>query len=39
LDDAACRELTRKAKFKPALNDAGNPVASVYANTFTWTIK
>lgn len=39
LDDAACKELSRKAKFKPALNDAGNPIASVYSNTFTWQIN
>ncbi|KQM21880.1 energy transducer TonB [Novosphingobium sp. Leaf2] len=35
-DAAACRLLKRIARFKPALNRQGKPVASYYTNTVVW---
>lgn len=32
-DDAVCKGLMKRAKFKPALDVAGNPIASYYINT------
>lgn len=38
LDEATCRNLTRRARFKPATDGEGNPVAGEYASTIRWVI-
>jgi protein TonB len=38
LDEAACRALTRRARFKPATNGEGEPVAGSYSNSVRWQI-
>lgn len=38
LDAAACNALTRRAKFEPAVNYDGQPVASMYSNRVHWQI-
>lgn len=38
LDEAACRALTRRARFKPATNGEGQPVAGSYSNSVRWQI-
>jgi len=37
LDDATCKNVTRRARFKPALED-GQPVQSTYTNRIRWVI-
>jgi protein TonB len=39
LDDTACRLLTRRARFNPAKEAGGNPIASSYAGRFRWQIQ
>lgn len=38
LDNAACRALTRRAKYSPATDAAGNPIATTKTRTVVWTI-
>lgn len=38
LDDTTCRLLTRRARFKPAQDQAGNPIASSYGGRTRWQI-
>ena len=38
LDDAACRAITRRARFTPATNGEGQPVAGSYSNSVRWQI-
>jgi len=38
LDDATCRNLTRRARFKPATDGNGTPVVGEYANNIRWVI-
>ena len=38
LDDAACRAITRRARFNPATNGDGQPVAGTYSNSVRWQI-
>ena len=38
LDDAACRAITRRARFNPATNGEGQPVAGTYSNSVRWQI-
>lgn len=38
LDDATCRNLTRRARFRPATDGNGNPVTGEYANNIRWVI-
>lgn len=37
LDDATCKNVTRRARFKPAMQD-GTPVQSTYSNRIRWVI-
>lgn len=37
-DDVVCRSLMKRAEFLPALDDAGNPIASYYRNTVRFMI-
>lgn len=39
LDDAACKDYTRYARFDPALNDAGNPISSSYSQSIRYTLN
>lgn len=36
LDDAACRNFTRRARYKPAQNDAGQPMATTGSQRIRW---
>lgn len=36
LDDAACRYLTRRARFNPAKDGSGNPTNAVYSGRVRW---
>jgi protein TonB len=38
LDQTACRMLMRRARFTPARDAAGMPIASDYANNVVWTL-
>jgi periplasmic protein TonB len=38
LDKTACRKLMSRARFKPALDMAGNPTATTYAGGVTWKL-
>ncbi|WP_081590475.1 energy transducer TonB [Blastomonas sp. AAP53] len=38
LDEATCKNVTRRARFKPALDSAGNPIADSYSNAVRWEI-
>lgn len=38
LDDATCGNITRRARFDPALDDHGNPALGTYTNRVTWLI-
>lgn len=38
LDEATCRNLLRRARFDPAKDGSGNPVASEYASNIRWVI-
>jgi len=37
LDDATCKNVTRRARFKPAMQD-GQPIQSSYSNRIRWVI-
>ena len=39
LDDAACKSMTRYARFDPALNDAGNPVSGSWSTSIRYQIN
>jgi len=38
LDDAACKLITRRARFTPATNGEGQPITGSYSNSVRWTI-
>lgn len=38
LDQAACRNLTRRARFEPALDRDGNPVAGSFSRRVRWVL-
>jgi TonB family protein len=38
LDLATCSNITRRARFQPALDDAGNPTTGIYNNRVKWQI-
>ena len=38
LDDAACRAITRRARFSPATDGEGNPTTGTYSNSVRWQI-
>lgn len=38
LDQAACKNLTRRARFRPALDANGNPTTGSYSNAVRWEI-
>ena len=38
LDDTACRLLSRRARFNPGKDSAGQPTGGVYDGRFTWRI-
>jgi len=38
LDSEACRLLTRRGRFKPAMDSSGNPVNDSYSSRFVWVI-
>jgi protein TonB len=38
LDDAACRAITRRARFTPATDGEGNPTTGTYSNSVRWQI-
>jgi protein TonB len=39
LDHAACKELTEKARFDPALDEKGEPVSAQFSTKITFRIK
>lgn len=39
LDDAACRDITRYARFEPALNDAGDPITGSWATRIVYQLN
>jgi protein TonB len=38
LDEAACRAITRRARFHPATDGDGNPTTGTYSNSVRWQI-
>jgi protein TonB len=38
LDDAACRLITERARFEPAKDRKGKPIAGTYSNSVRWQI-
>jgi TonB family protein len=38
LDLATCTNITRRARFRPALDNAGNPTTGTYSNRVRWQI-
>jgi protein TonB len=38
LDDAACRSITRRARFNPATDGEGQPTSGTYSNSVRWQI-
>jgi len=38
LDEAACRAITRRARFTPATDGEGNPTTGTYSNSVRWQI-
>lgn len=38
LDQAACRALTRRARYSPAVDAAGNPIASTQSRRVVWRL-
>lgn len=38
LDEAACRNITRRARFTPARDGEGNPTTGTYSNAIRWVI-
>lgn len=39
LDDAACKDIARYGKFKPALNDAGDPTTGSWGTTIVYQLN
>ncbi|MEO6581121.1 MAG: energy transducer TonB [Sphingomicrobium sp.] len=39
LDRATCQVITRRSRFRPAVDFAGRPVASNYAGSIEWTLR
>jgi periplasmic protein TonB len=38
LDEAACKNITRRARFTPATDGEGNPTGGTYSNAIRWVI-
>ena len=38
LDEAACKNITRRARFTPAMDGEGKPTTGTYANAIRWVI-
>lgn len=38
LDQAACRALTKRARFTPGVDETGEPVPSTYSNSIRWVL-
>ena len=38
LDEATCKNIQRRARFRPALDAAGNPTTGTYSNAVRWQI-
>ncbi|WP_448502049.1 energy transducer TonB [Sphingomonas sp.] len=38
LDDAACRAITRRGRYSPALDQDGNPIVSTQSRRVTWRL-
>ena len=38
LDETACRVLTRRGRYSPALDDAGNPIRTTQSRSIRWQI-
>ncbi|WP_373486673.1 energy transducer TonB [Blastomonas sp.] len=38
LDEATCRNVTRRARFKPAVDSEGNAITDTYSNAIRWEI-
>ncbi|WP_315759899.1 TonB family protein [Sphingomonas sp. Y38-1Y] len=38
LDDAACRAITRRGRYSPALDQSGNPIASTASRRVVWRL-
>jgi TonB family protein len=38
LDDTACQKLVERARFRPATDQAGQPIAATYYNRVRWAI-
>jgi protein TonB len=38
LDDTACRVITRRGRYSPALDQAGNPITTQASRTVVWKI-
>jgi periplasmic protein TonB len=38
LDDAACRAITRRGRYSPALDQEGNPIQSTQSRRVTWRL-
>ena len=38
LDDATCKLVTRRARFKPATDGEGQPTSGSYSNAVRWQI-
>ena len=38
LDEATCKNVSRRARFKPALDSAGNAISDTYSNAVRWEI-
>lgn len=38
LDDATCRNITRRARFRPATDGNGQPTTDTYSNAIRWVI-
>lgn len=38
LDDAACRAITRRGRYSPALDQSGNPIATTSSRRVVWKI-
>ena len=39
LDDAACKDISRYARFKPALNDDGDPISSSWSTNIQYKLN
>ena len=39
LDDAACQDITRFGRFRPALNDAGEEITASWSTTIVYQLN